>query len=265
VPRFSFDLLLPLVYNTNPGQAPSRAMPSLEATPEMRLSWARRFDALPVLFSAVLDTSTDRFARAGSADTGDAYGRFRAQYESGTDDQEWQPFGSVVPTWSFSPGFSTGTTYWTDYNLGVSKLFSFDRFAQRVPPGVETDTRAALTLGINASVQRRIAQDAFDPSSTAVLVNPSVTLTLADRWSASLEVDLTWRRYDALEGTRRRDLLATPVLTLEYDFGDGEVPARLGKPVVNLQVFFSRQTSSLPDFGFGQFGAGPVLRTGWRF
>jgi hypothetical protein len=105
------------------------------------------------------------------------------------------------------------------------------------------------------------------PASTALLLNPSVTWAISAQWNASLEVDATRRWYDRSEGHHRRDWLATPVLTVEFQPPDAWAPATqwAGAPVVDLQVFLTRQASNLEEGRFHQWGAGPILRTGWKF
>lgn len=257
-PAFALDLLLPLVRNSDPQQA-ARGTPSLELTPEARLGWSRRLEASPLRLSALLDASTDRFARAHEADADVLYGRLRGQYESGADDQEWQGFASYVETRSFTPTFARQTEAWHDIGLGLSKMLAFDGHG-RVAAAADTEAASLWQVAVNATVQRRLRQPA--PGSVALLVNPALTWTPSPRWTMSLEVDAALRRYDRAEGTRRRDLLATPVLTLEYLPPEGWLPAGA---VLDLQVFFSRQYSSAVEGRFRQSGAGPVLRSAWKF
>ena len=83
---------------------------------------------------------------------------------------------------------------------------------------------------------------------------------------------MTLRWYERESGRDRRDVLLTPIATLEYQLPDRWLPdpgsglARaLGAPLVDFQLFASRQNSNLELAHFRQWGLGPVLRTGWRF
>ncbi|TDH60133.1 hypothetical protein E2C06_23660 [Dankookia rubra] len=84
--------------------------------------------------------------------------------------------------------------------------------------------------------------------------------------------DLTRRWYDRFEGHGRRDWLALPIVTVEYQLPEDWLPPRasrlgraIGAPVLDLQVYLTRQAGSLPEARFHQWGAGPVLRTAWKF
>jgi len=90
---------------------------------------------------------------------------------------------------------------------------------------------------------------------------------VSPQWSISLETDLTRRWYDASQGKRRRDWLATPVLTVEFTPPEAWLPTGSwrGAPVIDLQLYFTRQDSNHPDARFRQYGGGPILRTGWSF
>ncbi len=266
---WSIDLLLPALWNSDPEQT-AGGIPSPEFTPEARLTWNRRLDSAPVRLSAVADASTDRFTRARDADADLLYGRLRAQYESGTDDQEWQPFVSYVPTLTFAPFYARRTDTWHDFALGAAKSWEWDGGLGRVPRGEDTEAAATWTFAVNFAAQRR-ERDGGPPSS-ALLFNPSVTWTVSATWNASLEVDLTRRWYDRFDGRRRQDWLAVPIVTVEYQVPEGWLPpqeSRLGRaigaPVLDLQVYLTRQSSSLEEGRFHQWGAGPILRTAWKF
>ncbi|MBK1660793.1 hypothetical protein [Paracraurococcus ruber] len=260
-PEFSADLLLPFLWNTDAEQA-IRGRPSPELTPEARLTWTRRLEAQPIRLSALLDASSDRFMRAQDADADLLYGRLRAQYESGQDDQEWQPFASYVPTYSFAPTYARRVDTWHDVALGASRSWNWDAALRRLPPGPDTDSAAAWSVNVNGALQRR--QRDGGPPSFAALLNPSVTWTLSAAWSTSLELDVTRRWFDRFEGRRRADWLLTPILTVEFQPPEGWLPA-IGAPVLDLQVFLTRQASSAPEGRFHQWGAGPILRTAWKF
>ena len=196
-PPYSIDLLLPALWNSNPAQA-SQGLPSPELTPGGRLGWTRLLDAQPIRLSAVADLSADRFAHMRPADADLLYGRLRAQYESGTDDQEWQAFASYVPTLSFAPMFARRTDTWHDLNLGAAKAWNWDAGLRRVAPGPDTEAAAVWTFALNGTAQRRERDGG--PASAALLLNPSVTWTLSAQWNASLEVEVTRRWYGPLRG-----------------------------------------------------------------
>jgi hypothetical protein len=268
-PPFSIDLLLPALWNSNPAQA-SQGLPSPELTPGARLGWTRLLDTQPIRLSAMADLSADRFSHMREANADLLYARLRAQYESGADDQEWQPFASYVPTLSFAPAFARRTDTWHDLGFGAAKAWNWDAALRRLAAGPDTEAAAIWTFALNGAAQRRERDGG--PASSAVLVNPSVTWTLSAQWNASLEVEVTRRWYDRFEGHRRRDWLAVPVLTMEFTLPEGWLPpqdSRLGRgigaPALDLQVFLTRQTSSAADGRFHQWGMGPVLRTAWKF
>jgi hypothetical protein len=268
-PPFSIDVLLPALWNSNPAQA-SQGLPSPEVTPGARLGWTQRLDAQPIRLSAVADLSADRFSHMREADADLLYGRLRAQYESGADDQEWQPFASYTPTLSFTPAFARRTDTWHDLAFGAAKAWKWDAALRRVPPGPDTEAAAIWTFALNGAAQRRERDGG--PASAALLLNPSVTWTLSAAWNASLEVEVTRRWYDRFEGHHRSDWLAVPVLTVEFTLPEGWLPpqeSRLGRavgaPALDLQIFLTRQTSTEADGRFHQWGLGPVLRTAWKF
>lgn len=265
-PDWSFDTLLPLFLNTNPAQGPVQ-QPSFEVTPEARLSWSRRWDGLPVRFSALADASIDRFSRhdvRAAADANIMTGRLRAQYESGTDDQEWQPFTGFLPTSIWSPGFARRLDVWQDIQMGVSKGWAWDRNGRRVARAEDAEDHAAWVVNLTLAASRRFRE--AGPGSWATLFNPSVTWTPRPHISASVELDL-WRRwYDPFDTVRRRDWLAIGVITLEYvPAADSVAPHWLGGPVFDLQVFLAKQRSNLAFDDFRQAGVGPIFRTAWKF
>ena len=127
-----------------------------------------------------------------------------------------------------------------------------------------------VTLGIEISGSRRFRDGG--PASVAAFANPSVNWQMTPQWSFAAQADLTYRWFERFLDRERRDQLATPVLTLEYQPSERWLPrpgsglARaLGAPLVDFQVFFSRQHSNIDQARFRQFGLGPMLRTGWRF
>lgn len=261
---FALDLLAPLLFNSNAEQFRTRGTAALEATPEARLGFSRRYPGVPMRLGAVADASTDRFGRVPRADTDQVFARLRAQFESGTNDQQAQPFLVWQPTFIDTHSDPRLRETRHDLAIGIDKQFNFGAGWRRVPPSPDSSGETVWSLGINASLQRRWRQP--EPGSLALLVNPSITYVHAPWLSASLEVDITRRWFDRTGDSGRRDWLVIPVLTVEF------IPpaARngggwLGSPVLAFQAYFARQASSQPEDRFAQWGAGPVLRTSWRF
>ncbi len=262
-PAFAFDLLTTFSFNSN-AEAARGGGAALEAMPEARLSCSRRHERLPLRFSALVDTGADRYGRRPHADADLAFGRLRVQTESGQDDQELQAFVSYSPQATLLPVYARRAELRHDLNIGLDRQFNFDAGWRRLPPGPATAAAAVWSFDINAALQRRAREPGA--GSYAVLVNPSVSYTHSPEWSGSLEIDITQRWYDREQGRLRRERLTTPVLTLEYTPPDDWFAgSRVGSPVVNLQVFFARQASNQAEARFSQWGAGPVLRTGWKF
>ncbi|MCU0887038.1 MAG: hypothetical protein MUC64_03300 [Rubritepida sp.] len=262
-PAWTMDLLLPVYFNSNPEKLPRRARGTGEATPELRVGWSTRLARLPVQLSALADVSNDRFGRASAADADIVYLRFRAQYDTGEDDQEFKPFLDIQPTREFAPGFASRLESRLDVDAGFTVQANLDRALRRLPRSPDSSAATFVTLGLNASVQRRW-RSPFT-SSVALIANPSLTLTLAPNLGVSLELEVTRRIFDEVPEGRRRDWLVTPVLTLEWAPRIEGWPPAAGQPAIALQVFGSRQRSNRRAFDHDQWGAGPVLRTSWRF
>jgi hypothetical protein len=267
---FAFDLILPFFYNTDPDQSLS-GKPSFEVNPEARLTWSQRLEA-PVRISALLDVNADQFTRRSDngANADMILGRLRAQYESGRNDQQWQPFAYWQPNLIFSQFFAQRVDTWNDLGLGVARYLDFGPGLRRVAVAGDTRDAAVVTLGIEISGSRRFRDGG--PASFAAFANPSVNWQVTPQWSFAAQADLTYRWFERFLDRERRNQLATPILTLEYQPPDGWLPhpgsglARaLGTPLVDFQVFFSRQHSNIEQARFRQFGLGPMLRTGWRF
>ncbi|MFL1461841.1 hypothetical protein ACI6QG_06540 [Roseococcus sp. DSY-14] len=261
--RWSLDLQLPLLWNANPGARHPPGRGDVQATPEARLGWSHRPAAVPLRLAATLDAAADRYGRSGIAGSDTLFLRLRAQRESGRDDQEVQPFVMLQSARDHEPGWGSRLESRHDLTLGAAAELNLDRSWRRVPRGPDTRDATAWSLGLNLGVQRRWREEA--PPSLALVANPSAGWTPHRRFTASLELEAA-RRWHARDGQgRRRDWLAAPVLTLEWLPAEGWLPGWLGAPAVNLQVFGARQWSSRAEWDFRQGGAGPLLRTTWRF
>ena len=266
---FTLDLLVPLFLNSNPATLAGRPDADFEAHPGLRLGWTGRARApVPLRLDALVDTSTDRFRRTVQADADTLLGRLRLQYESGRNDQELQPFVSFQSVRDFRPGFAGRLETRHDLAAGASIRWNFGRDGRRVRAGGESakgesEGETVWSISMNALAQRRFA--APFPGSWAVVVNPGLAWTPTPRLSVSAEVEITRRHFDRQGGAARRDWLALPVLTLDYVLPDGTLPAGFGSPAVSLQLFLARQSANQPGASFTQYGAGPILRTSWRF
>lgn len=261
--RWSLDLQLPLLWNANPGAQHSPGRGDLQATPEGRIGWTRLLSAVPLRLSATLDAAADRYGRSGRADTDTLFLRLRAQRETGRDDQEVQPFVMLQSARDHEAGWGSLIETRHDVTLGAAIAVNLDGGFRRVPRGADTNGATVWALGLNGGIQRRWREEG--PPSLALVANPSLGWTPHPRFSASLEVEAA-RRWHARDGEgRRRDWLAAPVVTLEWLPEEGRLPAWLGRPAVNVQLFLARQWSNRADYDFRQGGAGPVLRTSWEF
>jgi hypothetical protein len=265
---FAIDLLLPFLWNSDPGQA-SHGSPAVETTPELRLTWSQRL-GIPVRVSALLDASSDRYAQVAAANADLLLGRLRAQYESGRDDQEWQPFLAYQPSFIFTPTWAKRVDTWNDVGGGVARYIGLDENFHRVAAGSDTRGDSAWTLGVELAGYRRFRDGG--PPSWGLFTNPSVAWQISQQWSFAAEVDITLRWFDRFDDRGRRDLLVTPIVTLEYQPPERWLPTSgsgwrraVGTPLIDLQVYLSRQNSTNEDARFRQWGAGPILRTGWKF
>lgn len=263
-PAFTFDLLAPFFFNSNPATLEGSPHPGWEAHPEIRLGWTRRSEAvLPLRWDALIDTSADRFRRGAEANADTLLGRVRAQYESGRDDQEWQPFLSFQPSRDYAPAFRHRLETRHDLAAGVSTQWNLDAAWRRVAPAGDTGPATVWSASVNASLQRRFA--APFPDSWALLVNPGLAWTPTPRLSVSAEAEVSRRFFDRRDGASRRDWLVVPTLTLDYLPSEGALPPSLGSPAVSLQLFLTRQSANQHGLSFTQYGAGPILRSTWRF
>ncbi len=262
---FALDLLAPALFNSNAEQLRNEGTGALENNPEARLSWSRRFPGVPVRLGAVADASSDRFGRVRQADVDQVYARLRAQFETGLDDQQYQPFLSWQPTFLDNHTDPRLRETRHDLAVGLDKQFNFDAGFRRLAALPDTSGATIWSFGINAALQRRWRQP--EPGSLALLVNPSITYVPLPWLNASFEVDITRCWFDRAAGAARQDWLVTPVLTVEFTPPDSWLRGGglLGAPVLDFQFYFARQASTQSEQRFTQWGAGPVLRTSWRF
>lgn len=94
--------LFPVYYNSDAEAVPSGGTQTAEANPEFRLSWAKQLQGMPIKLTTLIDANSDRYARSNGADGDVTYGEFRAQYVTGNNDQEFEPFVNYGPKSAFS-------------------------------------------------------------------------------------------------------------------------------------------------------------------
>jgi hypothetical protein len=271
IPRqFTFNLNVPLYYNSNANEIPSHRPAALEGNPQIELGWRRNLT--PLQFSIRLGADADRYITVPEAQGDQTYGSLKAAYYDPGNDQAWAPFVSYKNTLIFSATFDPWTETRNDFAVGVDKIFSFDRGFHELPTSGRSRVDAVWVLGMSAYVQRRLRTPG--PDSVAVYVVPSVMFAPTKEWSVSVFVNARERWFDSIPSgamtISRQDFEVNPILTIAYDpsgpLSGSEVPARfLGTPQIALQIGFERRSSNLTQKSWSQWTVGPVLTASWRF
>lgn len=286
---FTFNALLPVYYNSNAETVPSGGTQTAETNPELRLGWTKQLQQMPIKLSALVDANSDRYARSNGADGDVTYGKFRTQYVTGYNDQEFEPFFQYNPQSAFNPTFASATTAQHNFTIGFDKAFNFDDKFRRIggdsPIGIGGDTSAATvwSLGFTGTLTRRLTNGGAD--STIATAAPSITYNLTNipnsnttdaQWNISFETDVSRRWYDTIGGTTRMDWVVSPILTVEFVppgrwfKGVNELEREnsrkfLGRPVIDFQIAFARDSSNQPGISYRQWAIGPMLKTAWKF
>jgi hypothetical protein len=280
---------LPVYYNSNAETVSSGGTQTVETNPEFRLGWTKQLPQIPIKLSALVDANSDRYARSNGADGDVAYGKFRAQYVTGYNDQEFEPFIQYNPKSAFNPTFESATTAQHNFAIGFDKAFNYDDKFRRIggdsPIGISGDTSAATvwSFGFTGTLTRRLTNAGAD--STIATAAPSITYNLTNipnsnstdaQWNVSFETDVSRRWYDTMGGATRMDWIVNPILTIEFvppgiwfkgvNEDDREASRKsLGKPVIDFQVAFARDSSNQLGNSFHQWSIGPMLKTAWKF
>lgn len=279
--NYTFYFLAPILYNSNAEGVNSGGTGSAEVTPEVRLGWASPLSGHPIKLSALLDASSDRYPGASDANGDTILGKVRAQYATGGDDQEFEPFFEYSPRLAFEPTWGKRKATTQDVTLGFDKATSFDSDWTRIKrPKMDSSRVCAWSLGFTGVVKRRFSDAA--PDSWVATASPSVTWNRltddpkAAQWNASLEVDVTRKLSDSQAGMTRRDTVTNPVLTVEFlpplgwfsgmnELERDQRRTSLGRPRVDFQLAFGNDTANIPAKGFHQWTVGPSLKTSWKF
>ena len=238
-PQWRFNLLAPLVYNSNAEQLNHGGTPTLETSPFGNLSWAAPVPDLPLRVTVSANAESDRYLRASDVDL-DKFGiSGRLQYIDTTNDQAYSPYVVIASRWDRLPTFADQISARQDFNLGFNKRFNFDGGFQLVPIAGDTSAATVWSLGLTAFVQRRLRAPQL--SSSALFVIPSVSYLISEDWNASLAVEFLNRWFDAGNaGFSARRWEAVPIGTVEYVippsmFGSERMANLLGRPALDFQ------------------------------
>ncbi len=234
----------------------------------VRLGWASQLFDSPIRFSGAASLEWERYANQSAADIDYFRSSARLQYTPPGDDQGFSPFLAYVPRMDFDPTLAHNFATRQDLNLGVDKVFNFDGAFDRLPASADSGSGAVWSLGYAFGGQRRFRNPA--PQSYALFFNPSAGYIISDEWNASFSATTTRRWFDTTDAIGHRDLTVEPTAILEYivpgRWVGGENTARaLGSPAVDFFVLFERNWSNVSGGTYGQWVAGLVLKTGWRF
>src|SRR6516164_5663827 len=131
-PQFTLNVLAPALYNSNAQFLSSGGSQTLEGSPLVRLGWASQLFDTPIRVSAGASLETERFVNAPGAAIDYIRPSARAQYINPQDDQDYSPYLSYVPRLDFDPTFANNFATRQDVNLGIDKVFNFDRDFNRV-------------------------------------------------------------------------------------------------------------------------------------
>jgi hypothetical protein len=204
---FAFDLTGPLLFNSNAEALPSGGTATFEGNPDGRISWNKNFEGANLIFLGYGDFSLDRYVNVNNANADAFVGNLRLQYNSGKNDQEYQPFFQYKPTLNFAPTFADNTLTVHQLAMGFDKAFNYDVNFQRIGtpiPVPHSDNATILSLGFTAYVARNLASTG--DSWTSLFVAPSVTWNISNipnantydaKWNLSLEVDVTSKFHDS--------------------------------------------------------------------
>lgn len=267
-PQVTVNVLAPIFYNSNAAFAPSNGIQALEGSPIVRVTVADQLGNLPIRISAGSSVEWDRFANAPSADWDKVRPFLRLQYVDSANDQAFSPYFAYVTRIDFDPTLSRQFATRQDLNLGVNKVWNFDRDFNRVLFSGNSSAGSVWRFGLTVGVQQRFRQPA--PASYAAFFVPSVSYVISEQWNAGLAIDITRRWFYPNGGVDRRDLFFEPVATLEFlvpgEWLGGPGTARLfGSPAIDGLIGFERNTSNVSSANYNQLSAGLAFKLGWRF
>ena len=297
--HFSFNLVLPVNWDSNVNTLPSGGVSALEFSPDLHLGATDQFRALGgVKISGAADIILTRYSNSAGTNLSPASYSFEIQHVSGKNDQEFQPFIAYSSQTAFSSDFSTDAGTVRKLYAGFDKLWDYGYVIRG--NGLQRDPRdqtfsstfTTLQFGFSAQVGRSFATSSSDGTYLKAL--PSIGYTSNNgvdskgdlaHWSVSLGANITrvWKdSRSALSGAQlpaaERDWTVSPMLTVLYSpplrwfkwaNPDPAVldrnATRWGNPTITLQIAYSRFSSTLPGISYDAWSIGSSLGASWRF
>lgn len=259
------NALAPIYYTSNAEGVSSGGSNSAEANPEINLSGSLNLFDSRLRVSGLVRLEADRYAPASNSNFDKIRVNLTARYLNPSDDQDFSPFISYIPRLDFQPIFSREFATRQDLNIGVSKLFNFDRQFRRLPANGNSSSEAAWTFGLTVFGQRRFRSP--PPQSYAVVLAPSVGYWINDRWNASFNTFFTTRWFDpAVAAGSPRSFLVEPIAILEFvlpeSWFSGHARA-FGNPALDFQVSHEQYWTNAAGRRAGTWWVGIALKTGW--
>ena len=107
-PQFSFNVLLPLTWDSNPNSLRSGGASGFEFSPDLRLGATDHFAAIGGLaISGAADLVFNRYSNSPGTDGSPVSYSFEIQHLSGQNSQEFQPFIAYSSATAYNSDFST--------------------------------------------------------------------------------------------------------------------------------------------------------------
>jgi len=265
-PQFTYNALLPILFNSNPLALRSGGVDSAEFSPLAGISWTTPVGDLPLRFTVNARAEVDRFTGETSANFDKIAASFRLQYIDLNNDQAYSPYFVYAPRWDFTPTFDREFSRRQDLNLGFNKVFNFDASFQRVAFSSSSSADTAWSFGLTAFVQRRFREPL--ESSWGAFVIPSVSYVISPQWNVTAGIEVLRRVFDSNNGFRQRDWFIEPLATLEFVmpgswFGGDSSATMLGRPALDVMAAYEENWSNFEPASYRIWRTGVVLKLGW--
>jgi hypothetical protein len=298
-PQFSFNILLPVNWDSNANTLPSGGASAFQFSPDLHLGATDHFAGLGgVAISGAADLIFNRYSNSAGTDASPVSFSFEIQHVSGQNSQEFQPFIAFSSATAYNADFSTDAGTVRKLYGGFDKLWDWGYWErgkglERDPHDQSISNRfVSPQVGFSAQVGRSFATSSSDGTYLKVLPsvgynfnNGSESDGYAAHWSVSLGANITrvWNDTGlAAAGVphpaAERDWAVSPLLTLVYSpptrwfrWASNE-PAqqarnasRIGSPTITMQIAYSRFSSNVPGKSYDAWAIGPSLGASWKF